>query len=162
MIFEHRRSLKKAIALDLGFWLFTIPLFLVFATWLVFVQKEAAGISAGKVMFWVIGMASAFLSWNIIRFSRGKGEWVIQLTPDEVIWQAPENIAQESFRVPVSEIAKIVCELSRSNENSHRHYLETTQGKLHLLDPSISGMHIGKFCIALEQLGVKYETRHVF
>lgn len=162
MIFEHRRSLKKAIALNLGFWLFGIVLFLLFANWLVFVQKGPSGISDGKVMFWVIGIVSAFLSWDFIRMSRGKGEWVIRITPHEVIWQAPENIAQESFRVPVSEITKVVCELSRSNENSHRYYLETTQGKLYLLEPSISGVHIGKFCVALEQMGVKYETRHVF
>lgn len=161
MIFEHRRSLKKAVLLDIGFWLCAIFLLLLSATWLTFIQREPSNIFAGKLMFAGIGLASTLVLWKTIRICQGSGEWLVQLSPQELSWQAPENSGFKSFRVSVSEIARVVCELSSSSESSHRIYIETVQGNQYFLEPSISGIHIEKLLVAMGQLGVRCEIRHV-
>lgn len=159
MVFEHRRSLRKARILELASYLFSMPLFIGFATYLIFILNEPSSILFGKAIFLVIGLVVPFLAWNIIRLSRATGEWNIQVTPREVVWQTPDHLGEKSFRIPIHEISAIVHESSGSNENDNDYYIESTSGTTYPLNLALCGVHIGKFCRALEKMGVNHELR---
>ncbi len=46
-----------------------------------------------------------------------------------------------------------------SNENDNDYYIESTSGTTYPLNLALCGVHIGKFCRALEKMGVKHELR---
>lgn len=159
MIFEHRRSLAKGrIYQVIGFLTF-IPLFLGLAAYFVFMQEKTSVMLFGKFLFWIAGLTAPFMLWNLFRLSRGRGEWLIQITQDAVIWQPPDNIGEKSLNLPITEIAKIICESSRNTDAGNYYYIEMANGKKYPLNPSASGINLNTFCNRLESLGVKYETR---
>lgn len=159
MIFEHRRSVKQGLVSRLIGFLVFLPLFLALAAYFVFIQDKASVILFGKFMFLVAGLTAPFMAWNLVRLSRGTGEWKIQITEDEVIWQPPDNIGEKRLNLPISGISRIICESSKNTDAGNYYYLEMADGKKYPLDPSASGINLNTFCNRLESLGVKYENR---
>lgn len=159
MIFEHRRSLKKARFYRLIGLLFFLPLFLGVAAYFVFAQEKVPIVLFGKFMFLVSALTAPFMAWNLVRLSLGTGEWEIKITQHEVIWQPPKNVGEKSLNLPISEISKIICESSKNTDAGDYYYIEMVSGEKHPLNPSASGINLNKFLNHLENLGVKYEAR---
>ena len=95
----------------------------------------------------------------MLRLYRGSGQWSIQITDREVSWQVPQGIGEKEFRVPLSEVAKVICASMHSAESSDQYYLETRDGDTHYLNRSESGVNLVKFSRVLQGLGVKEESR---
>jgi hypothetical protein len=113
----------------------------------------------GVSIFALLGIIVPVLGWWLLRLYRGSGEWVIQISDSEVIWQVPQGVGEEGFRVPISDITKIICASTRSAESSDQYYLETYGGNTRYLNRSASGVNLVKFSKALQSLGVEEESR---
>lgn len=160
MIFKHRRSLKKGRVLALSVNFVGLFLFLGLATYCVFFQEKQSGIWFGKAVFLILALTVPFIIWYLIRLFRGTGEWNIEVSEAELIWQVPDNIGEKNFRVPIANISKIICEPGCNSETFDWYYIETISGEKYYLNPSASGINLNKLCNTLEKFGVKNETRH--
>lgn len=134
-------------------------MFVCFAIWLIMVQDNDSAILAGKVILWISGLTSIWELWCIFRLIRSSGDWLIQITPDHVIWQAPSNIGQNSFTLPVNEISKLVTKIHKYSDSSddENHYIEVISGEQYYLKTSFSGINLNKFIRSLEKIGIKHE-----
>lgn len=160
MLFVHRRSLRKGRALALAVNLVGFFLFLSLATYFVFFQEKASAVWFGKAVFVISALTFPIAIWWFVRLFNGAGEWNIQITGTELIWQVPDNIGERNFRVLISDISKIICETPRHNsETSDWYYIEMLNGDRHHLNPSASGINLNNLLNTLEKFGVKYETR---
>ena len=153
LIFEHQRSLKKGRRITLAFYLIFYSCFAVMWAYTFFIEKNQSGILIGVASLLIFGLMLPFLIWDIVRLKNGKGEWKIQITQNEVIWQTPEIAGEKGFRVLISDISKITC-LQGSESDSY--YIQTVGGEKYFLNPSSSGININKFVHVLKNLGVKY------
>jgi len=161
MHFAHRRTLRKGHTLALLFNVVGLFLFAGMATYLVFFQEKTSAVWFGKTVFVILAITLPLVIFWFVRLFRGNGEWNIQLSEKELIWQVPDNIGEKNFRVPIANISKIICESGSNSETSDWHYIETVSGERYHLNPSASGVSLNKLCNRLDRIGVKYETRHL-
>lgn len=159
MLFDYRRNQRKAKLLAAIYYLASVSLVLSLVAYSVFVIREPSIVLGGKITFAVVVLVIPFLVWHLISLNRAVGEWKIQVSPSEVVWEAPKNIREESFSLPIRDISAVVHESSRSNENDNHYFIETVTGKTYFLQLSYSGIPIQKFCRSLEKAGVRYEER---
>lgn len=162
MHFAHCRTLRRGRALALAFNLIGFLLFLGLATYFVFFQESTSMVWFGKAVFIISALTLPIVIWWFIRLFRGTGEWNIQISETELIWQVPDNIGEKSFKVLIANISKIICETPKHNsETSDWYYVETFSGERYHLNPSASGINLNRLCYTLENLGVKSETRRI-
>lgn len=155
ILFTYRRTLKKGKVLALVGNFIGFLLFFGLAINFVYFQEKTSVVFFGKIIF-IISLATLpFIVWYLLLLSRGSGEWYIQISETELIWHTPDNIGEQSFRVPIANISKIVCRSYNNAENSD-YYLETLSSEQYLLNSSVSGVNLNKVCNTLEKLGVKY------
>ncbi|MEI2771288.1 MAG: hypothetical protein V9G98_11320 [Candidatus Competibacter sp.] len=158
MLFAHRRTLRKGRSFALAINFVGFLLFLGLATYLVFFQEKTSGIWFGKAVFVISALTLPVVMWWLIRLFGGTGEWNIQISETELIWQSPNNVGEKSFRVLIANISKIIREPPQHNsETSDWYFIETFSGERYHLNPSASGINLNKLCNTLEKLGVKYE-----
>lgn len=158
MLFAHRRTLRRGRSLAFAINLIGFLLFLGLATYFVFFQEKPSGILFGKAVFAISALTLPVVIWWLIRLFSGTGEWNIQISETELIWQAPNNVGEKSFRVLIANISKVISEPPQHNsETSDWYFIETFDGERYHLNPSASGVNLNKLCNTLEKLGVKYE-----
>lgn len=78
----------------------------------------------GKFIFLVATLTAPFMTWNFVCPSRGKGEWDIQITQHEVVWQPPENVGEKILSLLISEISIIICESFKNTAVGNYYYGE--------------------------------------
>lgn len=160
MFFIHRRTLRKGRAIAavvvqlLGF-----SFFLGLATYFVFFQDKPSATRFGKALFAILAFTLPVVIWWFIRLFTGKGEWNIQISENELIWQVPDNIGERNLNLPISKISKILCESSKNIDAGNYYYIEMVSGEKHPINPSASGINLNEFFNVLKSLGVQYEIR---
>lgn len=78
----------------------------------------------GEFMFLVATLTAPFMAWNLVCPSRGKGEWDIQITQHEVVWQPLENVGEKILNLLISEISIITCESFKNTDVGNYYYGE--------------------------------------
>lgn len=159
MNFEYRRTVGRARLAVSTAYVLMVPVFVGLAAYLVFMRREPSAVLFGEALAALLVLILPFLAWNLTRLARGAGEWNIRVTPSEIVWQVPQNIGQEGFRLPMREVRKIVHEWSSGNEDDGSYFIETVSKQTYALNLAFSGLPIRRFCRALEKAGVTYESR---
>ncbi len=159
MFFVHRRTLRKGRAIAAAFNFLGFSLFLGLATHFVFFQEKASAAWFGKAVFAILAFTLPIVIWWLIRLFTGKGEWNIQISENELIWQVPDNIGEKSLNLPISKMSKIICDSSKNIDAGNYYYIEMESGEKHPINPSASGINLNKLFNVLKSRGVKYETR---
>jgi hypothetical protein len=147
----HRRAIKTAFILAFGIILLSVlgyhdllpdPLF--------------SGLTVMALL--VVGLFTFFNVADIYSASKGTGEWLIQITPEEFLWQSPAGIGQQNFSVKVSEILKLVVIYNSNREdgavNNHGYYLIKHCGEEIKLQ-EVQNLDLDEVFLALEDAGVK-------
>jgi hypothetical protein len=159
MYFVHRRTLRKGRAVAAAVNFFGFSLFLGLATYFVFFQEKASVAWFGKAVFAILAITLPIVIWWFIRLFTGKGEWNIQISENELIWQVPDNVGEKNLNLSISKMSKIICDSSKNIDAGNYYYIEMESGEKHPINPSASGINMDKLLNVLESRGVKYETR---
>jgi hypothetical protein len=121
--------------------------------------SSALAVMFGELILWLAGSVMIIMIFWSLLLATKKGGWLIEVTDSVVSWQAPSGIGEQSFRIPINKVDKIVCISGREIENFDR-YLLITEGHDEVeLKPTHSGIDIQKFIQCLVDCGVSYERR---
>jgi len=159
MGFSYQCSLKQRRESLLWFILLFFPIFFGFSSYLIGTGDGTLKAFMGMLMFGIAALTFLICVLYLVQLYLGRGEWLIQVTQTELIWQVPQGVGEESFRVLISDIAKITYE-SHSRSETESYTIEMRNGKRYELLQN-SGINITKFCSALKKMGVKYETNYL-
>jgi energy-coupling factor transporter transmembrane protein EcfT len=168
MEFSYQKSLENARTKHLLFLVFIYVVFFCIEAYLIVAGKEANSsfqlfsivrVWLGWILFGITIITLPFFAFQLVRFYKSSGSWNIQITGQEVIWQSPENIGEQTFKLKISDIAKAIKEESRNIDSFSSYFLETSNGNKINLSPN-SGINLENFCKSLEKLGVTYETQY--
>jgi hypothetical protein len=88
------------------------------------------------------------------------GAWEIKITNSEIIWNVPKNIGEESFRVKISEISRII-RLVYSVDSYDGYFIEMTNGAvIDLNSTGKLGMDLFLFTKKLEDFGIELDVEN--
>lgn len=153
----HKSAKKRGIQ---GFVVCTLFSLMLVCAWfyLLFLQQKELGIIFGKIIGWFsIVLMPILFFWNYLLF-KNPDKWDIKITDSEVIWNAPKNIGESSFRIKTNEILKSVCETSPFTDGTDSHYLILVDGNKINLKQTQSGININLFIQKLKDQGIKHEV----
>ena len=121
--------------------------------------SSALAVKFGELILWLAGSVMIIMFFWSLLLNRKKGGWLIEVTESFVSWRAPSGIGEQSFRIPMNKIEKIVCISGREIESFDRYFLKTEGHDEIELKPTHSGVDIQKFIQCLVDCGVSYERR---
>lgn len=108
--------------------------------------------------FWLVTVVMA--AW-LYRISHHNAHWHIEVNDREIVWLTPQGYGECSFRFPLDEVEKIICETSDKPDFSECYFLVTHRHDRYNLNPASPGIDMDSFVTACKANGIKYEEETI-